>query len=360
MRCLPMTVWQLLAGSLALALGASAPAHAGGPLPCGVTDPSGRTGFVANAAGGIDALDLATGDVLWSVKCARRPALAEDDRLFAWAPVKANGLRVLAFDPTHDGRRLSESETVTLPDWVNVEEPPGQSFVTRWRRDKGRLILDWEARAWYVGARPTQEADAAARKQASGQVRIDLETGKAEAAAAEPALAPPPSPAELETAVVRWQGPAGDGRAALVMDESAGRRRLSLWTWDAEKVNPPKELLAGKRLVVLPTVDERLLCLRDASPRPDQGPGADEGRQYGWTIFTADGGERLAQIPYDPGAEAVAVVGPRVFCLVAGPLKGPLDKPFVRPRGLKAYDLKTGKPLWERPVEGKLISPPAT
>ena len=72
-----------------------------------------------------------------------------------------------------------------------------------------------------------------------------------------------------------------------------------------------------------------------------------------------DDGGRLAQVPYEPGTEAVAVVGPRVYALVAGPLAGPLDKAFVRPRSLKAFDLKTGKPLWQRPVEGKLIAPPA-
>ena len=265
-------------------------------LPCGVADPGGRTGFVANAHGGIDAVDLATGDLLWDVDAAKRPALAEDDRLYAWAPVHGNGLRVTAFDRAKGGRPLLESEPVVFPDWVNVEDGPGQSFTGRWRFDKGRLILDWEARAWYSGAHPTPQAEANARRQAEGQVRIDVETGKVETAAAEQPAAPPSPPKDLEKAVVRWQGAAGDAQAALVLEEAEGRQTLSLWSWDAAKVNEPKELLTGKRLLALPTIDERFLCLRDASPSPDQGEGPDDRGRYGWSIFVADGGDRLAQV----------------------------------------------------------------
>ena len=358
MRCIPHAVRRLVFAWLAGNLTAAA-ATAGPLLPCGVADPGGRTGFVANSHGGIDAVDLATGDLLWDVDGAKRPALAEDDRLYAWAPVNGNGLRVVAFDRAQGGRRLLESETVTFPDWVSVEEAPGRSFTARWRLDRGRLILDWEARAWYSGPHATPQAETDARRQAEGQVRIDVETGKAETAAAETPAAPPPPPKELEKAVVRWQGATGDGQAALVLDEAEGRQKLSLWLWDADKVSPPKELLAGKRLLAQPSIDERFLCLRDASPSPDQGAGPEDRGRYGWSIFFADSGERLAQAPYDPGTEGVAVVGQRAFFLVAGPFKGPIDRPFLRSRSLKAFDLRTGKPLWERPVEGKLCAPPA-
>ena len=343
-----------------LVVGLTASAAAAGPLlPCGVADPGGRTGFVANAHGGIDAVDLATGDLLWDVDGAKRPALAVDDRLYAWAPVDGNGLRVVAFDRAQGGRRLLESEPVTFPDWVSVEQAPGRSFTTRWRLDRGRLILDWEAQAWYSGPHATPQAEADARRRAEGQVRIDVATGKVETAAAEKPAAAPPPPKDLEKAVVRWQGATGGGGAALVLEEADGRQKLSLWLWDAGKVSPPRELLTGKRLLALPTVDERLLCLRDASPSPDEGAGPGDRGRYGWSLFFADSGERLAQAPYDAGTEGVAVVGQRAFFLVAGSFKGPIDRPFVRPRGLKAFDLRTGKMLWERPVEGKLCSPPA-
>jgi hypothetical protein len=358
MRRIPRFVWFLLTMALTVCSdGASA--WAGSVLPCGVADPGGRTGFVANAHGGIDAVDLATGELLWEVSGAKRPALADDDRLFAWVPVKPNGLHIIAFKRTGGGRRLMESEPAVFPDWVQVEEGPGHSFKAHWRREKGRLILDWQARAWYNGAHPTPQAEAEARRYAEGQARIDVETGKVETAPAELQISPLRLPKELEKAVFRWQGPVGNAHAALVMEESDGLQRLSLWTWDAEKTQAPKELLTGKRVRTLPTLDSRFLCLREAVPSPDQEPAPEDSKKYGWSIFAVDGGERVAWVPYVAGTEGVALVGPRAYCVVAGAFKGPLDKPFVRPRSLNAFDLKTGKPLWEHPVEGKSCLPPA-
>ncbi len=322
-------------------------------LPCGVADPGGRTGFVANAHGGIDAVDLATGELLWEAEGANRPALADDDRLFAWAPVEGNGLRILSFKRTQRGRRLLESEPLTFPDWVRVEDGPGHLFKGKWGLEKGRLILDWEARAWYSGAHASPDVDAKARKFAEGRAHIDVETGKAELAPADPRAAPPRLPKELEKSVFRWQGPVGDMHAALVQEEHDGLQHLSLWSWDADKTHGPKELFAGAHLRALLSLDDRYLWLREAAPSPDQEAGADERKKLDWSIFSVDGGERIASIPYEAGTEGVAIVGPRAYCIVAGAFKGPLDKPFIRPRSLKAYDLKTGKPLWEHAVEGK-------
>jgi hypothetical protein len=358
MRCVTLFIFRLIAVAFTLSAAFSI-APAGQLLPCGVADPGGRTGFLANSHGGIDAVDLATGELSWDLAGAKRPALADDDRLFAWAPVKANGLRILSFKRTEGGRRLSESAPVVFPDWVQVEEGPGHSFKLRWGLEKGRLILDWEARAWYSGAHSTPDVDAKARRFAEGQVRIDVETGKAETAAAEQRTSSVRLPKELEKAVFRWQGPVGNAHAALVLDESDERQRLSLWSWDADKTQGPKELLTGKHLRTLPTLDDRFLCLRESAPSPDQEPGLEERKKYGWSIFAVDGGERVAWIPYEAGTEGVAVVGPRAYCIVAGAFKGPLDKAFIRPRILKAFELKTGKPLWERPVEGKSCLPPA-
>src|SRR5262249_50476683 len=44
-------------------------------LPGGITDPAGRTGFFVTPAGKIDAVDLVSGDVLWTAD-ARRPLFA--------------------------------------------------------------------------------------------------------------------------------------------------------------------------------------------------------------------------------------------------------------------------------------------
>ena len=98
-------------------------------LPCGVADAAGRTGFLANAAGGIDAVDLVAGELLWSTDEAQRPLLVVGDRLYAQAGLKRNRIRILAFDINKTGECVLESDAVVLPPWVVVGEAPGHSFT---------------------------------------------------------------------------------------------------------------------------------------------------------------------------------------------------------------------------------------
>src|SRR5262245_13109680 len=67
-------------------------------LPGGIANAAGRTAYLANANGGIDAVDLPTGALLWQTYEAQRPLLLVDDRLVAQAGVKRNRLRILVFD----------------------------------------------------------------------------------------------------------------------------------------------------------------------------------------------------------------------------------------------------------------------
>ena len=105
--------------------GAPAPARA--PAPVGVTpvalpgggvaDPAGKVGFVPNPGGGIDALDLATGHLLWDTREAPRPLLATADRLFTQAPAgrAAYQVWVVVLDTTRKGKRVLRSRPVAFP-----------------------------------------------------------------------------------------------------------------------------------------------------------------------------------------------------------------------------------------------------
>jgi hypothetical protein len=309
-----------------------------------VADAAGRTAFVANASGGIDAVDLASGDLLWSAAGAKRPLLAADDRLFAWTRAGADGFRVVVFDVTQKGKRTVESEKITLPEGMTVDEGPGRSFVTAARLDKGRLVVEWEAR---MDGPPLQKG--------AGLARIDLDTGKVETTAAERRLAPDPPalPKELEKAEVRWRGAAGDAAAALVLDDADGRQTLRLWKWDpaSGKTEAPKDLLTGRRPRAMPTMDDRNLCVRDCAGGAEAG--ADGLRGCDWSIYSVESGERVARGPHEPGTQGVAIVGQHALYLVAAPPRSLIDKPVAQPRTLKCVLLRTGKVVWERPVEAK-------
>ena len=143
----------------------------------GVADPTGKIGFFPNTSGGIDALDLATGKLLWATKDANRPLLATEDRLFAQ---RQNSIFIL--DTTQEGKRLFESKPIALPEWASVETAYGRSYRGSTRLEGAALLVSWEARSFYSGgARPTPAIEKAARREATGVARVDVKTGKIEA-----------------------------------------------------------------------------------------------------------------------------------------------------------------------------------
>jgi len=161
------------------------------PLPGGgIADQSGNVGYFPNLSGGIDALDLANGKLLWSSKEAKRPLLATGNRLFAQAGV--DDMRVVVLDAANAGKRLSQSRPLKFLDWVSFGHEPGRSLRTGARLEKDTLLLVWEAKAWYaVGAAPTPEIQEEARKSATGAFRVDLKSGMVESVD----KAKPPKPA---------------------------------------------------------------------------------------------------------------------------------------------------------------------
>jgi hypothetical protein len=353
----------LLASQTALAAPSSPPA-ASFVLPEGIADAAGCTGFFASATGGIEAIDLANGNVLWQTHEAQRPLLLDGDHLLAQAGTKRNRLRILRLDVKRNGECDFESDPVVFPAWVVTGEAHGRSFSARWQVQKHHLVLDWEASAWYAGkARLTPEETAAARKHASGIARIDLRTGQVEICSAEKKETPPlpPLPDHLEKKAQRWQGLVGQYRKVLTLEEENGQQCFVLHSWDRrnQTEQTPKELLRGKRLLARTTLDEQILCLREASPSPDERTSLMPKKATAWWwLFSVQTGELIGRIPEDAGMHAIAVVGKRVFYLVPGTFRGSLDQPNVQPQTLRVIDLSSGKKLWERPVAGKLIAPP--
>jgi hypothetical protein len=332
-------------------------------LPCGIADPAGRTGFFASAAGGLEAIDLKTGEVLWETAEAQRPLLVWGTRLLAQAGVQRNRLRVLVFDLADNGHCVLESDPVVLPEWVVTADAPGRSFDAHWKLDGNQLVLAWEATAWYAAvARPTSQQQVAARKHAMGMARIDLDTGRVEQGPAERAAAEPPAgPLQaLEKKSVRWQGRVGSRHCAAILEDRDGQQTLVLRSWDQAtgREAQPRELLRGKRLLLQATLDGSFFLLRDAGSAPDEkGLGKDRTDQH-WTLISPELGGEVGRLPYEPGTQAVAVLGRRAYYCVAGPVRGHIDRPLVQPRTLKAYDLTAGKTVWERPVAARLLAPP--
>jgi hypothetical protein len=333
-------------------------------LPQGLAEPTGHTGFFASADGGIEAIDLASGKVLWRTHEAQRPLLLDGDHLLAQAGTKRNRLRILRLNLNRNGECDFESDPVVFPAWVVTGEAHGSSFTAHWQVQKHHLVLDWEASAWYAGkTQPKPKEALVARKHASGIARIDLRTGQIEIHPAKRKQTPPPPalPDHLEQKALRWQGRVGPHWKVLSLEEENGQQCLVLHSLDHHKQTEPasKELLRGKRLLVRPTVDEHVLCVREIMPSPDERQSLMPKKAPGvWSLFSVQTGELVSRIPDEAGMNTILVVDKRVFYLVPGTLRGSLDQPNIQPQILRVLDLTSGKKLWEHPVAGKLIDPP--
>ncbi len=372
------------------------PAAGSVALPAGLTDAARRTGFFSNASGGIDAVDLTTGELRWRNSEAERPLLLDGGRLYAQAGTRRNRLRVLALDLARKGEVVFESDAVVFPGWVVTGEAPGRSFAAHWRLNDNRLELAWEAEAWSDGGGRSPGLAFPVHKHADGLVRIDLDSGQAEqertaarpTAKGETTLPPPAVAKHLEKKALRWTGRAGpfflaveltevDRSEALLKIAAAAKAgpdafaaataqskekpqsRLVLWAWGSQSGLPAlqQELLRGRRLVVQTTLDGRYLCVRDALPSPDEMVASQVRENGAWSLYSTLG-KPLGRVPYAAGTESLAVVGHRAYCVVAGPVRGPLDRATERPRTLRAIDLKSGQLVWERPVAPRPLLPP--
>jgi hypothetical protein len=124
------------------------------------------------------------------------------------------------------------------------------------------------------------------------------------------------------------------------------------------KAAQPRELLRGHSLVVLASVDNRFLFLRDSAPPPDELVPSEAKRRLDWSVFSLEKSQIVARVPHVPGTQSAILLGERAYFLVAGPVLGRIDQGGARACSIHAIDVKTGKGSWERPIAGKSLSPP--
>ena len=175
--------------AVALVLGAAQVRAADAPAPgvpvagVGIISGDQKTVFLPAKDGGVEAVDLMRGLVLWTNKDANKLAGGSGKLVLAWAgdEKKANVFRVVAMD-AETGKTVGKSDPITLPDWASTSKTWGRSFRTAASVDGEGVVVVWNAGASYAGgARPTPEIEAAARKNESGAVKFDPKTGKVSA-----------------------------------------------------------------------------------------------------------------------------------------------------------------------------------
>lgn len=297
-----------------------APRGAGVALADGVViDAARETAYLMSSAGGIDAVDLATGAVRWTSTAAQRPLLVTGDRLVAQRrPDEPGGLELVVLDVGGAGRQVLTAR-LDLPSglWGTIQDRLGASFRARSAEVDGEGIIAWEAllTGTVQGYRP------------------GLEEGRAPSVDTEDA-------GDLRTA---------DGTTRLTgaarLDLASGRL-LPLSTERATRARPPYLDLAPGASAASRTyrsADGRHLLISDR----DQD--ADPGRRFRWTLTERANGAETGSVELDLPAAPFLVFGSTLLYEAGPSLRRADDGDWDdRPRQLRAVDLARGTELWSR------------
>ncbi len=359
------------------ALGAPADPRAAGPVKPipfadGVLGPARRTAYVSGPKGGIQAIRLEDGKVLWANDCKGRPWLVAGRRLIA------RGDRLTVLDLDNKGKVVRQSDTLPYPKVAAPERCTVAFYL--WRP---RVVGDTLEARWFAVAsidrskgRPFAFAAWTAFNKAApvGTVtfnlstgRVALQTGPAPAnvtmglvpEAAKPENQVPPGlPAKL-AAVWRQYHKEQNGRIALLGQrlvgvsmtvEPAGAdfvKKVTLSSWDVKTgaASAPVELVKDRAINIATVV-------------------LTEDRRHAGVVFgtsalavysLADGKRVGNEVKGVVSPERAFVQGKRLYHARLA-----WGRPGPTPSSLEALDLESGKLLWQRPLQTRstILLPP--
>ncbi|MFP5286050.1 MAG: hypothetical protein ACLGI9_09965 [Thermoanaerobaculia bacterium] len=307
-RTAPVLLGGLLA-SLSMLLAASAyaaPARDGVALRDGVVVDTARSvAYVMHPQGGIQALDLRRGNVLWRSAAGERPLALAGNRLVAQALPADGELRIVALDVR--GGALSAKAGFRMPEGVQagVAETLEQAFHLTAAPSQDGIVLSWEVEE--LSGLPTrrdqrlgspEQIAAESRESRQGTALFDPATGRLSKVAARQIARPAVARSLSAPSSVEGRFSSADGRYVL-----------------------------ASRLV------------DDASALP-----------YQWTISDARSGAVLGTLRSEASMAPFAVAGGRLIHVAPPSIRLEEGKMVERPLRIRAVDLATGREAWRREI----------
>lgn len=321
----------ILSSGLALAMlaglltpGAFAARTAGAPKPQipalhdgVVVDATAGVAYVMSREGGIDALDLTSGNVMWKSREAAKPLALADGVLVAQARPRENGkLTLVALDARKGSARRQTDVEIPKALRANVADGPSQTFRARAYPAGKSVIVTWEAEnalpQGYLPTVPEAPTDEIAAKRAT----------------------------EAATALARPQ------RGAVRLDLAAGATAPMSWE-EAQKAAPALREIAQKgtrgAARQLVSLDGRHVLTSEPSPE------ARLWAPYRWTVTDASGA-RVGTLDAPVSMAPFVVSGSRILYVAQPSVRIEGGKTVQEPLSLLALDLRTGAKLWSVPV----------
>jgi hypothetical protein len=282
-----------------------------------VVDAASGAAYVMSPTGGIDAVQLSTGTVLWKSRAAAKPLLVSQGTLVAQAePSSPRGeLLIVALD-TRAGRSRGKVE-VKLPDGIRARlvDGPSKSFrAEAFAAANGDVVVTWlaEGDQTLQGAVPP---DREAPTDGSGIAN--------QAAAARAALSQTTGAARIDFAA---------GRAVAVPYAKAQALKPAM-----DKAATPTDLRQ------LASIDGRHIL------RSERSSGGSLFMPYRWTITTAAGAE-IATIDAPVSMAPFVVTGSQLFYVAQPSVRREGNRLVEEALRLRSLDLATGGAMWEKEV----------
>ncbi len=301
-------------------------------FPAGLASPGGTMAFLDGAAGGFEAIDLATGERRWQRAAPSQPLIAVAEDLWIVDP-EAGGVRFSRLDAGTGERRGPPSRRFEWP----LET--GRIEVEGWLPGSG-LVLRWTSFPGESGEQLPAELD----ETREGRILVDPEASgyrrwdRPPASPARPS-APPRRPAgELLADVAGSRGPWGTGhRAAVVLRPSDDPEALWVVAW-----SPPDETTVERFELIRPYVPWATMfsATTDGGHLAAFAGGEAEGAGRLRVVSIASG-EAVAEVAVEGALDfRVSVLGGRVFVA---------EEPFGEPgeHRLRAFEAGSSRRLWQ-------------
>ncbi len=299
----------------------------------GVIVDSGRGDvYVMHPGGGIDAVDLASGERIWRTKRAAKPLARHGDLLAAQVEPRGEEARLrIALLDNRAIRSEPQIVEVPLPDgvWPGIDDRLESSFDVSARAADGSFVLRWRyvfRRATGPPPGPGEEA-----REAAGRVRIDVATGRVTTL--------DPAKAEEERPERVWRV---DGvLVELERTMRAGSQRVVLKRRDAATGAPLPDVTLFEEGLGFRSVsaDRRHLL---ASRREPGG--------WEWVVFSLETGARVAALPHDMAGARFFVAGSGLVHETEVLLRREGGRVVAEPGRLRAVDLGTGSEVWSHAI----------
>jgi hypothetical protein len=331
------------------------------PFSDGVIDPEQRTAFVSSPKGGIQAIRLEDGAVLWT-----NDELVAQPWLVAGSRLVARGERLVVLDLRNDGKVLRQCDAPGYPK-VQVPDRCTVSF-NLWDAQVAGDVLEarWYAVAFIDRSKgrpfPFEAWTAFNRAVPVGTVKINLDTGRAEVQT-DQKTADVTQGLMLEAMKPEHRVPAGlleklapvwqqyfkdqDGRITVLDGHLVGvsltlervgqgyLKKVDLHAWD---------LKTGTAAEPVELVKDSALAIANVLLTGDRRHAGVQFSTSALTVYSLTDGKPVArEVKGISNPQNAFVDGVRLYSVEPTGAGGG--------RALRAIDLKTGKVAWERPVQ---------